>query len=175
MSEIWRDVVGAMGWYEVSDYGSVRSWRKPGQYGKGRRRVTPLILSPGTDSDGRLAVVIAYPDKRRSRMIHQLVMESFVGPRPDGLEACHNDGNNTNNKLSNLRYDTPTSNQADRVLHGTSNRGERMARSKLNRAQVDEIIARCAAGEKQNAVAKIYGVDPSHVSRIVNQGVWSYV
>lgn len=53
------------------------------------------------------------------RLVHRLVLEAFVGPCPEGMEGCHGDGDPTNNSLGNLRWDTATSNQLDKVRHGT--------------------------------------------------------
>lgn len=47
------------------------------------------------------------------------MLTAFVGPRPDGMVTCHNDGNPANNNLSNLRWDTQSNNQLDAVKHGT--------------------------------------------------------
>nr|WP_232111245.1 HNH endonuclease signature motif containing protein [Nocardia wallacei] len=55
---------------------------------------------------------------RKLRTAHSLVAEAFIGPRPEGLQVCHNDGDPTNNMLANLRYDTPSENQTDIVRHG---------------------------------------------------------
>lgn len=56
---------------------------------------------------------------RVSVRIHTLVLESFVGPRPDGHVGCHNDGDIDNNAPSNLRWDTQANNLADMKAHGT--------------------------------------------------------
>ena len=53
------------------------------------------------------------------RRIHLLVMLAFVGPRPEGLETRHFDGNHLNNSLENLRYGTSSENSMDEVRHGT--------------------------------------------------------
>lgn len=54
-------------------------------------------------------------------LIHRLVLETYVGPQPAGMEACHNDGNKRNNHLGNLRWDTRQSNIHDAIQHGTHN------------------------------------------------------
>ena len=51
--------------------------------------------------------------------LHRLVLEAFVGPCPAGMEVCHNDGDPTNNRLSNLRCDTHRNNMLDMHGHGT--------------------------------------------------------
>jgi hypothetical protein len=50
-----------------------------------------------------------------------LVLEAFVGPCPDGLEACHWDDDPTNNRLSNLRWDTSIANKRDMARNGGGN------------------------------------------------------
>ena len=43
----------------------------------------------------------------KTRLVHRLVLETFVGAAPAGMEGCHNDGNRFNKRLENLRWDTP--------------------------------------------------------------------
>jgi hypothetical protein len=52
---------------------------------------------------------------RETRPVHQLVLEAFVGPRPDGALGCHWDDDHENNDLSNLRWCTPLANAHDRA------------------------------------------------------------
>lgn len=51
--------------------------------------------------------------------IHRLVANSFLGPRPAGLDTLHIDGDKTNNAVTNLRYGTRSENELDKVRHGT--------------------------------------------------------
>ena len=45
--------------------------------------------------------------------VHRLVLETFIGYRPDGLECCHWDDVKTNNRLDNLRWDDKAAQQYD--------------------------------------------------------------
>jgi len=72
----------------------------------------------------------------KSQKAHRLILFTFVGPCPDRMEACHNDGIRDNNKLSNLRWDTPKNNHSDRKNHGTLLGGCKNPRAKLNTLQV---------------------------------------
>lgn len=116
-AEGWRPVVGHEGRYEVSDLGHVRSLdRITPQHGH-RRRGRTLAGSP--NQSGHLQVGLWVGPRRHQALIHRLVLMAFVGPPPDGMEACHNDGNPTNNSLENLRWDTRSANRYDSVRHGT--------------------------------------------------------
>lgn len=98
--------------------------------------------------------------------VHRLVLELFVGPRPEGLEGCHGDGNRANNLLSNLRWGTPESNWEDRRRAGHHGVGGNNGNAKVSDAQRREIIARVEAGESQQAVAADYGLTQPGVSYI---------
>jgi hypothetical protein len=74
------------------------------------------------------------------RTAQQLVLAAFVGPRPDQMDGCHEDGDRTNCKLEHLRYDTCKNNNADKVRHGTYS-------TKFSEADVREIRRRRADGE----------------------------
>lgn len=104
--------------------------------------------------------------------VHRLVLLAFVGPCPDGLQACHNDGDRENNRPDNLRWDTPSSNYADRDRHGTTATGERNGASKLNAVAVAEIRRRYAAGESQESLGRFFGVGHATISRVVRRVVW---
>lgn len=59
-------------------------------------------------------------DKPVNKQVHHLVLETFTGPRPEGMECRHLDGNPANNALSNLKWGTAHENYLDRVEHGTA-------------------------------------------------------
>jgi hypothetical protein len=114
MSENWAPIPGRDG-YECSDLGQVRSVDRAIRFKDGRQRFfAGRILRPADNGHGYLFVNIAHKSPR----VHCLVLETFVGPRPDGMEACHNDGDRRNNRLTNLRWDTSRSNSLDIVRHG---------------------------------------------------------
>lgn len=149
--------------YEVSDLGHVR------------RGPTGRILKPGIHPKGYCTVVLSGRGKRMSVLIHRLVLEAFVGPRPDGLEARHRDGDPTNNRLDNLLWGTSSDNENDKRRHGTMQYGERNGMTKLTEEQVREIISRHANGESQRALAVAFGIRQPQVSRIVTGRRWGHL
>jgi hypothetical protein len=56
---------------------------------------------------------------RVTRLVAHLVLETFVGPRPSGMEACHGPLGGAENRLDNLRWDSVGENSLDRRRHGT--------------------------------------------------------
>lgn len=118
--EIWIPVVGFEGYYEVSDQGRVRSVERTVPANTGTRLVPSTILTPWVDPKGYCTVGLGKPgQKAKTLRVHRIVLEAFVGPRPSQLEACHGNGDPADNRRSNLRWDTHSANNLDRVKHGT--------------------------------------------------------
>lgn len=119
MTEQWLPVVGYEGLYEVSDHGRVRSLERQVPNGEGTvRTVRSRILKSGNTSAGRPLVQLWKDGKGTGKHPYWLVLEAFVGPRPEGMQACHWDDNPHNNKLENLRWGTPSENWMDMVRNG---------------------------------------------------------
>lgn len=117
--ERWLPVPTWEGVYEVSDLGRVRSVDRVIRFKDGRQRVyRGRILKPNRLPTGHLALKLSVRPRREMAQIHALVMLAFVGPRPDGMEVCHNNGDPADNRLANLRYDTRSANLRDCVRHG---------------------------------------------------------
>jgi hypothetical protein len=118
--ERWSPLPEWEGLYEISDLGRVRTVPRIVKSGRsGWRQVPSRIRRLGKHSFGYSLVVMTAPGRQRvTKMLHSLVLEAFVGPRPPGAVACHNDGDPGNNRLDNLRWDTQSSNLLDAVAHG---------------------------------------------------------
>lgn len=104
MNEEWRDIEGHEGLYQVSNTGKVKSLRS----GK--------ILKTESGEWGHQRVNLGR--RERGLRVHRLVLEAFVGPCPPGMECCHNNGDPSDNRVENLRWDTKKSNAADKRKHG---------------------------------------------------------
>lgn len=117
----WRSVSGYEGFYEVSSDGQVRGCQRTVGAANGKTKViTSKPLKPTVQQpSGHLHVSLYRERKRYHRAVHRAVLEAFVGPCPDGMEACHRDGNPANNSVENLYWGTRASNVADSLRHGT--------------------------------------------------------
>jgi hypothetical protein len=109
-TEQWRTIAGFPD-YRVSDHGRVASL-------KGAQ---PLILQPYLNGRGDVlypTVTLRAAGRRQLRTVHSLVAEAFIGPRPDGLEVRHLNGDPFDARLSNITYGTHAENMQDRLAHG---------------------------------------------------------
>lgn len=131
--EEWRPVVGYERLYDVSSLGRV--YRKPrtpkcrhGRFLKPRGRKTRKAY---------LGVSLSRNGVVRTRDVHLLVLEAFVGPRPMDHEGDHKNRDTHDNRAENLQWVPATMNRL---------RGEENGTAKLSRADVENIRLRYAAG-----------------------------
>ena len=151
--EIWKGVVGFEERYEVSNLGNVRSLKY-----RGHNKVRLMKLTP--NYSGYLVVGLGY--ERKQYRVHCLVLEAFVGARPEGMQGCHNDSNKANCALDNLRWNTPRGNIGDR----RSYRGDANPNAKITEDDRVEIKRRRHAGERLAKIAGDYGISLVRVSQI---------
>lgn len=115
IQEIWKDIDGYEGLYQVSTYGNVK--RMPGKTSNGR------ILKPFADKNGYLCIGVSKNGVRKTFKIHRLVAMIYL-PNPENLpEVNHKDENKTNNCVSNLEW----CDHAYNSQYGT--RGEKIAQA----------------------------------------------
>lgn len=115
--ERWLPVVGFENSHEVSSLGRVRSIARTVMRKNGSPyNITPRELKGGVNHSGYRYFVFSCGTHL---FAHRMVLEAFVGPRPEGMFGCHSDGNPANNALHNLRWGTHSENMQDAVRHGT--------------------------------------------------------
>lgn len=171
MDEIWKDVIGYSGIYIVSNRGRVK------RVATGGSAVVGRILKHDC-SRHYPRVVLSWQGIIKKRSVHLIVLDAFVGLRPPGLEACHNDGNKLNPHAENLRWDTQSANSFDCVRHGThvDNRGSRHGRSKITEADVVEIKNLLAEGcLTQKMIGNLFGITRESISGIKRGKSWKHI
>lgn len=133
-------------------------------------------LGGGRDRDGYRKLILVANGKRFYRRVHNLVLESFIGPCPPGKVGCHNNGDLTNNRLWNVRWDTQANNIADKRKHGTVAAGEKIGTSTLKPDQVLVIRELHASGAvKRTELASAFGVNRATIGGIVLRRSWKHI
>lgn len=115
MNEIWKDVIGYEGIYQVSNLGRVKS------LGNDKNR-KEKILKQRLGTKNYFMVGISKNCKQITKDVHQLVAESFLNHKPCGLKLVvnHIDFNTKNNNLNNLEIITHRENTNRKHIKSTS-------------------------------------------------------
>jgi hypothetical protein len=155
--EIWKDIPGYEGLYQVSDQGRVRN-------AAGRQ------LALCNVSGGYKAVSLG---RNNSKTVHRLVAAAFLEPAPEGARlVLHGDGNRTNNRVDNLRYGSYLDNARDAQKHGTQAKGERQHAAKLT---ADEVLAIRSSPASIRTLAAQLNVTPQCIQLIRARKNWRHV
>lgn len=171
--EVWLPVVGYEGVYEVSNMGVIRRDPKAPARSLG---VPGKPLKPMPTTGGYHVVSLSLRGVVDNVRVSRVVLTAFCGPPPfDGAQAAHNDGDNSNNRLTNLRWATPIENQADIERHGNRCKGSAVHGAVLDEEQVRLIRERCHAGERNPAIATDFGVSISTIHLIRHNRTWRHV
>lgn len=102
--EVWKDVVGYEGFYQVSNEGNVRSVERIVPFGNRTRTVPSKTRVQAKDKRGYSTVMLSKNNKLKNAKVHRLVAEAFID-NPDALpEVNHKDENKQNNHVSNLEW-----------------------------------------------------------------------
>lgn len=152
MDEVWKQIEDFPD-YEVSNHGRVRS----NKFCKTRimkQYKTPL---------GYLDVCLTMSGKSTSVRVHRLVLETFVGNRPDNMEASHLDGSRDNNHVNNLVWESRTDNN------------RRCSHVKLNTEKAKQIRLMSRNGWNGAKLARKFGVSESTIYYIRHNKYWKGV
>ncbi len=129
----------------------------------------------GTLGNRGYFIVVLYKNKKRHmRLIHRLVLEVFIGKRPEGMECRHLNGIKTDNRLDNLIWGTCKENTSDKILHGTDNRGEKNGRTIFTDEDVLEIYG-LKGIESCKSVADRWDVHRNTIYNIWNKKYWNHI
>lgn len=120
--EIWRDIEGYEGLYQVSSEGRVKSLERKVPKWDGWRTVKERILKPVFSSNGYLTVPLYAGGKQKTLKIHRLVCQAFHENPENKPEVNHINEIKTDNRACNLEWCTTKEN----CNHGTRN--ERVAK-----------------------------------------------
>lgn len=180
--EIWKDIPGFEGYYQVSNYGRIKSlsrkvnrdnWGKyPGTY-----TVREKLLSPNL-ANGYLQVNLIGNKVKKMISIHRLVAGIFVPNPKDKPDVNHKDGVKSHNFYLNLEWCTPQENSIHASQNNLMPKGEGNGSSVLTRDEVLEIKKHAEKKGSRYGRKKLsqkYGVSEETIKQIVNGRAWGHV
>jgi hypothetical protein len=178
--EVWRTIPGWKSYYKVSTLGRVKSLARlvTERSGTVRPLKERIMRTSGGGPNGRPMVILCKNTKNRRRAyVHHLVLETFVGPKPDGMEACHFPIQDVGcNRLDNLRWDTHLNNVREQRSWGGGSPGEKNGRAKLTEDEVRKIRRLYATGKyRQVDLGNKFGITQDSVSGIILRKTWAHV
>jgi hypothetical protein len=135
-----------------------------------------LVLSQSIHKKrGYLTVRLYDKDRQKTFDVHRLMAITFLGGVPKGMNVCHNNGIKTDCRLENLRIDTQSANCADKLMHGTDNRGQKNGKNKYTNEFILLLKQKLADGQKSIDISREFGVPYSHVRNIKNGYKWKWL
>ncbi len=152
-NEIWKDVVGYEGLYEVSNFGRIKSKERVVNNSKGKRIVKSKILSPFISNSGYYAIVL---HKTRPvfklNYIHRLIANAFL-PNENNLEQInHIDGNKLNNNVFNLEWCSRSENMKHAIKVGLFS--QKVVKDRIKK--MNKSVVKCVMQIKNGKVVAEY-------------------
>ncbi len=127
------------------------------------------------EKNGYVSATLYKNRKCYRESMHVLILNAFVGPRPSGYQACHNNGIRSDNRLDNLRWDTVSANHMDKHAHGTMPIGSNHQGSKLTEEKVIEIRRMADQGLSDKIIGNKFGISSVQVYNIKTRKQWKHI
>lgn len=166
--EIWQDIYGYDGLYQISTYGRIKSFK----------RKKTIILRPTVTPEGYLRVGLKKNSTSKSYYVHILVGEAFI-PNPEGKpEINHEDGCKFNNHVSNLKWVTGLENKRHSVKLGLHRAGSNFRDAKLSEEEVRYIRSVYKPRDKEfgaTALAKKFNMRADSILKVIHRKTYKNV
>lgn len=168
-----RGVEGFPG-YRVTEDGQVQScWSRGGV----PRVMTDVwrTMRVCIGAYGYPILVLCRDGRKINCKLHVLMARAFLGPRPEGGQVRHLDGDKTNCRADNLSYGTHAENMADNVRHGVMARGERHRHAKLTDEEARRVLSLKGSGMTSARVGAMFGMSATGIRGIWNGMTWQHL
>lgn len=158
MEELWKDIEGYEGLYQVSNLGRVKSLKR---YSKNNKNNNDRILKPVLNTKGYLQLALCKNGVKYNKKLHRLVAQAFI-PNPENKpQVNHIDEDKTNNIVSNLEWMTNKENRN----HGTAIKRMCITNSKPIICYKGDIKEKYAS---QKEFCLKYNLSSGHVSEVIS-------
>lgn len=172
VEEIWKDIEGYEGLYQVSDMGRVKSFPRPGT-----RTMKPRILKLSIEKKGYVKLNLRKNNRVKTVRIHRLVALSFLLNPENKRVVNHVDSDRSNNMLENLEWAT----QSENIIHGYQHgnieykNGSMGNGAKLTETDIPAIRSWLSKGWTQKRVAVLFRISESGIGKISRGEIWNHV
>ncbi len=166
--EAWKEIPLSGGQYFISNYGRVKSFAYDKKNGR--------ILNPGNLKGGFKTVSLWLENNRKTYYVHHLVAKVWLSKPLDGqIFVIHLDGNNKNNRSSNLIWMSKIEMlERQREIIKTKNI-HRRSHSKLSESDVKFLKSLLKKNVNQTKLSKLFCISQMQISRIKRNENWGYL
>lgn len=174
--EIWKDIIGYEGLYQVSNFGRVKSLDRMTNGPNGCLIPKPgKIIKQRPTKWGYMKVKLSKKSVFKHPTVHRLVAIHFI-PNPENKpQVNHIDCDRKNNNLINLEWCTPKENQKHALENGRYLIGERSVNAVLTDELVVAIKILISRGMQQKDIAKELFINAPSISRINIKKTWKHI
>jgi hypothetical protein len=175
--EIWKDIYGYEGYYQVSSFGNVRSLDRYVNLNYGLKRIVKgKNIKKNISNTGYLRCQLNIKNSSKHFSIHRLVAVLFVPNYKKKLYVNHINGIKTDNHYKNLEWVSISENTKHAYNEGFIKKklGEKHHLSKIK--EIDVYKIKFETSHLRNfEVAKIFNISKEHVKSIRNNYTWKHV
>jgi hypothetical protein len=178
MTEIFKDIIGYEGLYQISNLGNVKSLEKKLKNGNGYAVRKEIIMTPGKKENDYLFVYLCKNGSKKAFYVHRLVAIHYI-PNPENKpEVNHKKSNKTDNRYFMLEWNTREENLVHSYKEGTRKPqfGSSNSAARLTENKVKKIREIYSLGEtSQRKLAESFNVSHAIIHGVINKTRWSHV
>ena len=168
--EVWKDVSGYEGFYQVSSKGRIKSLSRYVYHkkGNGRRLLDERMMKLKVNRWGYLTVNLSKNSVVKTYQVHRLIADAFYSSEDEGLQVNHKDGDKLNNELDNLELVTSEEN----IKHGYKEKLIVNVSKRMTQGIADEIRRKYTGSVTQKDLSEEYGFSIRAISKVINNKTW---